>query len=331
MNGVNLDLFQFEYDLTWMAFFMDSNDHFYARYGGRDDADPQSYLTKESLVRVMRAALELHRAGRVRTARYEPTGKEFRTPEEMPTMAAMMAKREVKCIHCHDVKVAQLRDLQERDEFSRDLIFTYPTPATVGMNIAPDEQNRVQSVSSDSPAAAAGVRPGDLLVSADRERVISLADFARVLELTPKEATLSLDLMRAGQEVHTSLRLSGSWKKTPDPSWRASVGLAGPNAGFWAVELNDQQKRAEGLLPDSLALRVTFLFPNHPSAHSGLKLKDVVVEFDGKHQPMNTRQLHAYCQMNHNYGDKVPFIVKRDGSDIKLELELPDRPPKPGD
>src|SRR5262245_45012940 len=123
MNGVNLNLFQFEYDLTWMAFFMDSQDRFYARYGGREDASPESHLNKESLLTVMREVLALHKDGKVQTSRYEPDGKPVRTPEEIPPMKAMLARRkENKCIHCHDVKVAGLRHEQEQKTFTRDLI-----------------------------------------------------------------------------------------------------------------------------------------------------------------------------------------------------------------
>ena len=36
MNGVNLNQFQFEYDLTWMAFLQDAEGRTYTRYGGRE-------------------------------------------------------------------------------------------------------------------------------------------------------------------------------------------------------------------------------------------------------------------------------------------------------
>src|SRR5262245_48099175 len=93
MNGVNINLFKFEYDLTFMAFFMDANDRFYARYGGREDFDAETCLTKESLVRVMEQVLEMHRAGKVQTSRYEPRGEPVRIPEDIPPMNAMIAKR----------------------------------------------------------------------------------------------------------------------------------------------------------------------------------------------------------------------------------------------
>ena len=57
MNGIDLKLFRFDGDLTWMSFFMDAEDRFYTRYGGRSDTHAESYLSKPSLVRVMQQVL----------------------------------------------------------------------------------------------------------------------------------------------------------------------------------------------------------------------------------------------------------------------------------
>ena len=61
MNGINLELFQFEFDLTWMSFFMDAENRIYTRYGGRDDSSPESHLNRNSLLATMRSALALHK------------------------------------------------------------------------------------------------------------------------------------------------------------------------------------------------------------------------------------------------------------------------------
>jgi len=154
MNGVNINLFQFEYDLTWMSFFMDSRDRTYARYGGREDEDAESHLNAESLVRLMEQVLKLHEDGKVqKPGRYEPAAATVRTPEDIPTMKAMMARRKVKCIHCHDVKVAQLRHLQSQDKFSRDAIYTYPTPSSIGIRVDAKTQSR-SGAKPDQPQAA---------------------------------------------------------------------------------------------------------------------------------------------------------------------------------
>jgi len=261
MNSVNINLFQFERDLTWMAFFMDANDRFYARYGGREDAAAESHLTKESMVRVMKQALELHRRGQVQKSRYEPGREPARTPEEIPTMNPMMARRkDSPCIHCHDVKVAELRLLQQLGRFSRELVFTYPAPSAVGIQLDSDVQNKVGAVIPNSPAQLAGIREGDTVVSADGQRILTFADFSRVLELTPSQASLPLEIQRGGQTLRPMLKLSSAWRRTPDPSWRESLHVAGPNAGFWGNKLPEDERKKLGLPAGKMAVLVTFIW-----------------------------------------------------------------------
>ena len=144
MNGVNLNAFQFEYELTWMSFFQNSVGRTYTRYGGREDHDAESHLNKRSLLRVMRQALQLHRDGKVKPqSRYEPVSKTVRTPEEIPTMKTMMAKPKNKCIHCHDVKVAELRILRDLGKVEKSMVFTYPAPSQLGLHLDPETQHWV--------------------------------------------------------------------------------------------------------------------------------------------------------------------------------------------
>jgi serine protease Do len=209
------------------------------------------------------------------------------------------------------------------------MIFTYPMPSALGIIIDPDQQNEVRSVKTRSPAEKAGIRQGDVLLTVEGQRILSAGDFARVLERTPKETVLRVELQRGGKRLVTTLHLSGNWKKTADPSWRSSIYVAGPNAGFWAEELTDAAKRKLGLASDGLALRVTIFFGEQTApVKAGLKKNDVVVEVDGKRQRLSIRQFHAYCQMNHEYGDKLPMTVLRDGKELNLEMQLPESPAK---
>src|SRR5262245_62072391 len=119
MNGVNIKLFPFEGDLTWMSFFMDADDGIYTRFGGREDHDAESHLNKQALLRVMQQVLAWHKDAAKQAVRSKSARETPFTPEEIPTMKAMMASRkENKCIHCHDVKIAMLRDLQRKGEFT---------------------------------------------------------------------------------------------------------------------------------------------------------------------------------------------------------------------
>ena len=330
MNGVDLKLFRFDGDLTWMSFFMDAQDRFYTRYGGRGDGHAESYLGKESLVRVMQQVLLLHKTRQSLSLSKAGARAPFATPEAIPPMKKMLAPRKEKCIHCHDVKNAQLRHLQDQGRFQKSLVFTYPDPQQVGIQSESRRQDVVARVVPGSPAARADVRRGDRILKVAGQRVLTMADFSQVLEGVPAQTQLPMQLAREEEIVDALLPLSGNWKTQGDPWWRPSTEVAGPNAGFWAVELSVSQKRKAGLKQDALALRVTFLFPKHPTPRSSdVRLGDVLIELDGKRGQMNTRQMHSHLQMNHDYGDRVPISVLRKGAEkelvLRLRSELPER------
>lgn len=326
MNGVDINLFQFEYDLTWMAFFMDAEDRFYARYGGREGKDPETFLTKLSLQSVMKDVLRLHRDKAVQTSRYEPTAETPRTPEDIPPMTKMISRRkpDQRCIHCHDVKTALLRQAQAEGNFSKEMIFTYPPPSALGFDVNPDQQNVVKSVKPNTSAEKAGIKPGDRIRSADGQRILTAADLSRVLELAREDTAVSLKLEREDNPIQTSVKLDPHWRDPADAGWRASVHLAGPGPGFWAQALDAPEKAKLDIPADGLALKVTFLFPKHPTPpRSGLKLGDIVIDVDGVHREMNTRQFHAWIHLNRRYGEKVPIVVLRNSERTNLSLELP--------
>ena len=49
MRGVDLDVFDFDYDLTWMAFFLSADGKVYSRYGGRSPDSASQYLSRAGL------------------------------------------------------------------------------------------------------------------------------------------------------------------------------------------------------------------------------------------------------------------------------------------
>ena len=81
----------------------------------------------------------------------------------------------------------EIRDVSEADATAAKL--TAPAGAFV------------QEVRPDSPAARAGVRSGDVIVTFDGERVRSAAHFARLVDETPEGRTVQTVVQRAGERV----------------------------------------------------------------------------------------------------------------------------------
>lgn len=327
MNGVNLNQFQFEYDLTWMAFFQSADGRTYVRYGGREDHDAESHLNKQSLLRVMSQALILHRDGKIQpNNRYEPVATSVRTPEQIPPMKGMLAPRKESCIHCHDVKVAELLHARDLGTLRKDMVFTYPSPSHLGIDLDPFVQFHVRDVEANSPAAAAGIRAGDLIRTMDEQRVLTLADMSRVLELTPATGKLGIGLERNNSNVAVELDLPNGWRSSDDPSWRQSTGVVGPNAGLWGVAANEQQRRQLRIGEGDLAIRVTYIHKPW-SREAGLKLNDYILAIDGRKTDMTIRQLQAYLHLNKNWGDTIELVVRRGDQDVKMSMTFPDKPP----
>lgn len=326
MNGVDLNRFPFEYDLTWMSFFQNAAGRTYTRYGGRDDEGPESQLNQRSLVRVMRQVLDLHQTGDVKPpSQYEPVDVAVYRTEDIPTMKQMLAKRKVKCIHCHDVKSTQLKNLRRDGKFDRKMIFTYPSPANLGIQLNPTAQNEVESVDGRSAAQISGIEKGDVIKKMDGQRVLTFADATRILELTPESGNLSVQIERDGKMLEKTIKLPRDWRISGDPSWRESTHVAGPNSGFWAVELNDQQRKRLRIANDQLALKATAIWGGW-TRRAGVKHGDIVISIDGISRKMGIKQLQTYLQMNKNWGDAVPLVVVRGGQRKKLTMKLPDRP-----
>ena len=325
MNGINLDLFQFEFDLTWMSFFMDAENRIYTRYGGRDDSDPESHLNRDSLLATMRKASMLHKLSDVLKSSLEPIGRTVRTPEQIPTMPAMMAKRKNKCIHCHDVKVATLKHLRNQGRLKRHMVFTYPTPANLGITVDPGQQSVVRTVKPGTPAARAGIRAGDTITRAEDHRVLTLGDFSRVLEKTPAAGRLSLEIQRNGRAIPVRLELQDGWRRSTDPSWRESLHVVGPNCGLWGRKLNANERRRLKLAAGKLALKVTFIWGPH-TRKAGIKVGDVIVGLDGQARDMTIKQLNAHPMLTRNWGDTVPVVLLRGGRNVTVRMTFPRQP-----
>ncbi len=323
MNGVNLDAFQFDYDLTFMSFFLNAKGQTYARYGGREDAGPDTHLTQKSLASTMRRVLALHEQGAAKPwSKYDPEPTSTSTPEQIPPMRRMLAKRKEKCIHCHDVKNAMLHDLASHGRLKKEMVFKYPSPRQLGIQLDADDQTKVRSVATDSAVSAAGVRRGDTISTVDDQGVLTFADFTRVLEHAPESGNVRLGVKRRGQDRNLTIALKPGWRRSPDPSWRASTGVVGPNTGFWANKLNSGQRRRQQITPGKMGLKVVVVWGAW-AKRAGVRNGDVVVSLDGESSDMTIRQLQTHLQLSREFGDSVDVTVLRGGKRRTLKMHLP--------
>jgi hypothetical protein len=317
-KGLDLKLFQFDYDQSWCAMFLNADQTIYGRYGTRADRGPQSdaYLTLPSFRKAMERALELHRGYPGNKAQLEgKLGKEpdYPVAEKIPGLQdrAKGAVTRQTCIHCHMVREYQLRAKWEQKRLSPEDLWVYPLPNNMGLRMDINDGLLVKAVTPDSPAARAGLMPGDELVTLGGQRLLSLADIQWVLHTAPAETRLPVTLRRGGQAVEKTIALGGNWKES-DLSWRASSWY-GLRQGFKTTPLSGEEKRKRDLAADQMALMVEGMFSPRtaPLKDAGIQLKDVIVAVDGKTNLMNETQFLVYLRLAHPPGDKATFTVLR--------------------
>jgi hypothetical protein len=338
-NGLDLSLFQYDYDQSFAAFLLNADGTIYGRFGTRSHrtwwADDVSI---EGLAQALRGGLELHaqypKNREALTAKRGPK-PEFPSPEKYPLLRDKYGpqlnysgKVVASCIHCHQIGDAQRQVYRDRREpLPAKLLFPYPHPKAIGLILDPKEKATVRRIEEGSPAARAGLRPGDEIVSLEGQPLLSLADVQWVLHNAADEASLKTQVRRDGKTLLLTLKLPQEWRRLDTISWRVSSwGLRRMATGGMVLEELPKEERKKAGLPETgMALRVRHVgqFGAHAAGkRAGFQQGDVLVSFDGKTDLMRETDMLAYAVNAHKPGVKVAVLVRRGEKQIELTLPM---------
>jgi hypothetical protein len=319
MRGVNLNVFDFDYDMTWAALFLSPTESVYGRYGSRDADSADQQLSLAGLSYALRQALAAHRRGSVAepaAARLPP-----RTVEQYPAAKRL---KEDACIHCHQVYDFRRQELQANGQWRRDEVWVYPLPDNVGLKMAVDQGNRVEAVRTASAAGRAGLRTGDLLQTLNGWPIASIADVQYALHRAPAKGRVGVHWQRDGRPAGGELVLPEGWRLT-DVSWRPSLHGVGPAPCVHGEDLTAEEKKTLGLSEKSLAFRQGNFVPE-VARQAGIRQNDIILGVDHKTLEMSAQQFCAYIRLTYEVGDRVTFNLLRNGQRLNVPLQLP----KPG-
>jgi hypothetical protein len=327
-NNLDLNLFQYDYDMSWAAMFLAPDLTIYGRYGTRNASGPESdaLLSADGFRKAAERALKLHESFPKNKAQLgAKTGKppEYRRPREIPGLQDRPAKATARqnCIHCHMVKEYALRAKWEEGRLAESDLWVYPMPERIGLTMDVDDGLRVKSVAEGSASSEAGIRPGDELISLQGQPLISMADIQWVLHNAPNDVRLPVTLRRAGQEMEMTISLTGDWKKS-DVSWRASSWY-GLRQGVKFEPVSTEEKRRRGIREDQLALAVKGLFgKGGPKVReAGVQMNDIIIAADGKTDAMDESDFLVWLRLNHGPQDSLRLTILR--GDDRRELTVP--------
>lgn len=315
MRGINLDRYDFDYDLTWAAFFMNADEAIYGRFGGRDAESSETYVSLKGLRYALEQSLLAHRTQK------EPAKPTIIDRTHIAdNFSAAKRLRDNACIHCHQVYDFRRDDLQKEGKWRLDEVWVYPMPANIGLALDVNQGNRIISVDDASPCYIAGIRAGDLLLAVNGINTSSFADVQYGLHRAPVEGRIPIHWQREGKIHRAEINLVPGWRRS-DISWRWSLRGLDPVPGVRGEDLTNEEKNALGLKEAQLAFRQgNFVSPEAEQA--GIKQNDVILGVDGKQLNMNARQFAAYIKLNYKVGDTVTFNILRAGKKFDVAMKL---------
>lgn len=169
------------------------------------------------------------------------------------------------------------------------------------LNLPREEGVYVDQVTPDSPAASAGLEPGDVIYEYAGIPVLSVMQFRRLISETPAGRDLELKVWRAGSSV--SLQATIETRESPwqgkergnaftfrIPEVHPDFGDLGnqgifvrrkqPMLGIQGTELTDQMAQFLGI-PGKKGVLVLEVQDGTPAAAAGLKAGDVILSVNG--------------------------------------------------
>ena len=341
-NGIDLSLFQFDYDLTFAVFFINADKTIYGRFGTRADfEDAAKDISIESFKGALKAALELHKAyPENKAALAAKTGPEpiKKTPEAFPALLRYSSNLNLdgrigdQCIHCHQIGEAQ-REIHwyDRKPVPDAILYPFPMPDVLGLHFSPKHRAKISKIASDSSAEKDGFRRADEILMLDGQPIISIADVQWVLHRAPENTTLPATVDRHGKEINLTLTLKPGWRKGSDISWRTTTGELRLVAlgGMVLQDLSDAERQRNGIGKTEMALNVENVSRRSRRSNSetnaqkaGIRRGDIIVAYGDRTDRLTESGIIGYVLQDEPQAKALPIKLLRNGEQIAVELSL---------
>ena len=335
-NGLDLRLFQFDYDLTFAVFFLNADRTVYGRYGTRSDhKDAERDISLSGFRASLEAVLRLHADypdNRKYLAGKQSVASRIEKPGDYPTLRdkyeeALDYEGNVvrSCLHCHQIREAERLEYRKANKPIPDqVLFPWPLPIVMGLHMDPDKRATVKTVAANSSGERAGLRVGDELLTLNGQAIVSTADIQWILHRADSQARLPAVVRRGDETRRLTVELSKGWRRG-DISWRATTWDLRRMAtgGLKLATASPEQRRTASIDKDRLALFVEHVgqYGAHGAAkRAGFRKGDVIVGVEGRRQPLTESELIAYILQQRKRGQKIPVEVKRSGRPLELAL-----------
>ncbi|MDF3917630.1 DegQ family serine endoprotease [Salinicola salarius] len=176
----------------------------------------------------------------------------------------------------------------------------------------------VSDVSDDSPAQKAGLKAGDVILSADGADIDDSTTLPRLIGQVAPGDEVTLQVMRDGDQRKIDVTV-GDWPEQMADDGSPSSGSTNDQSklGIAISDISDQEKQQLDIDNGALVRRVD---PRGAAAAAGIQPGDVIVSFDQKAVDSADQLIDAVKQAD---GDRaIPVRIVRDGTSLFVALRL---------
>jgi serine protease Do len=177
--------------------------------------------------------------------------------------------------------------------------------ASLGVLRPPDEVVQVTEVSEGSPAAAAGIKSGDLIVRYNGKTVPKSFDFPAVIADTAPGQKATLKIVRDRKEMAVSVMIG---ELTEESDLALNSETRDPELGIRVQRITPESARRLGMI-STKGLLVLEVQPGSPADSIGLEPADVIREVNQR--PVNNVSDFERAMRQGRRSERVLLLVQR--------------------
>jgi serine protease Do len=188
---------------------------------------------------------------------------------------------------------------------------------------------RVTRIVPGSPADAAGIRAGDILMDFDEQAVFSVARLQWLTRRSEPGKTVALNYYRDGERSETELALQISPPRSERaPQARRDWVWRSPDYLGASLQSLTPGLREALEVPDGVGALVSDVHESSPAERAGLRAGDVIVQMDRRviRDIRDVERVLDYFES----GEQLSVEIIRDKKPRQLSLTLGERRAKPG-
>jgi serine protease Do len=172
----------------------------------------------------------------------------------------------------------------------------------------------VAGVTAGSPAEAAGIKSGDVIVSFDSKDVTETKTLPGLVAATPIDKAVPVKVLRNGGEQTLTVKVGRMPGDRAEASRQAS-GSAEPDQGKWGMALRDMDARLAqraGVAPGEGVL-VAAVKPDSAAERAGVHVDDVILEVN-RHKVTSVADAQAEAKKQEAGGSLLLLLKRGDAS-----------------